>query len=187
MSDNSLSRGLGFGIPLGLILWALLIWAILSITAGAAELPVSTVSAEAAAYDTPSQAATAALGYAVDISDTIEMAGGIIERDHKFYFTNPVPGNETRFELRLKFLGKLVAIYHTHPGHHSDVFSPEDVTTAQALAVPSYIRVVETNVVYKMSPGGTGTMLTGGNSCHGMTCAEYYQRRERAVLAAYGQ
>jgi proteasome lid subunit RPN8/RPN11 len=93
-------------------------------------------------------AALAALRSAMKHTDCHEYAGAVIERDGSYFFTQPAASHSDTFELHIRLAQgeHLAAIYHTHPrcrvDEESTYFSPDDVATAKALRVPSYIGVL---------------------------------------------
>lgn len=156
----------------------------------AAESPLlAIVSPTATSYPTEQAAAEAALLKALDYSTTIEEAGGIIKQGASYVYTMPVPGNEAHFAIRLRFSGKLVALYHTHPkDSYSYEFSPEDKRIAADLHVTSYIRITQTDTVLRLNTSGTISQISGPRGlCHHMECGAYYAAQQAAVLHAYGQ
>jgi hypothetical protein len=179
-------RGALFSLPVSLMIWALMLWILLASTARSAEL--ATVAPDAQPYATAREAAEAAL--LLSEGSPTELAGGIILREGGYYFTSPVgTGRGDHFDIRLRFAGKLVAIYHTHPGEGADLsstFSPEDRTVAKQLNVVSYIRSVITQSNYSLDTNGTITNMTGHTLCHGMECKDYYAMIQHRYLVLYG-
>jgi len=172
-------------IPLSLILWALILG--LATCAHAADLPVAT-TAGAVGYDTEAAAAEAALKAAVEQSSVTEQAGGIALKDGKFYPTDAVSnGSEERFAVRLRLVGRLVAIYHTHPDNgFSESFSDADRAVASQMGVHSYIRSVSSNSVYLLSNGHISSV--GGKAlCHGMGCRDYYAAVNHRIMVVLGK
>ena len=53
----------------------------------------------------------------------------------------------------------LAAVVHDHPGDDSfgQVFSPQDLTVAKALKIPSYVRFLKTGELRSFTPGKTAT------------------------------
>jgi hypothetical protein len=57
------------------------------------------------------------------------------------------------FKASLPAGTKKVALYHTHPkGKHSERFSSDDVETARAFSLPSFIGVIQTDEVRLYRP-----------------------------------
>lgn len=152
--------------------------------------PIALVAATATGYATEQLAAEAALSAATEVSVTIEQAGGIVlAYDGLYYFTTPVAGLNDHFNVRLQFRGKLVAIYHTHPGSNAglaDKYSPDDYATATRLHVASYLRVIATASTYRLDTNERIAMLTGHSLCHGIECKEYYALARRRIAVLYG-
>jgi hypothetical protein len=182
MSTNFF-RGLKFAIPLSLILWVILI-----AVARAADAPLATTQG-ANGYSTEAEAVQAALIIAAQQSAELEQAGGVAFKDGQYYPTNAVSNLDPRhFAIRIQFAGKLVAIYHTHPGKDgtADAFSRDDRAVAAQLHVHSYIRAVASGGVYLLADDRV-TQLGGHSLCHGMECKDYYALARRQVAALYGQ
>lgn len=170
---------------------AIAIGALLLFASGARADEVAAVASDAVAYSTEQQAAEAALEASEAISRDTELAGGIVLTSGTYYFTTPVSsGLHDHFDIRLQFRGKLVAIYHTHPGANSglaDQFSPEDYAVARKLKLPSYMRAISTQSNYRLSTGNTVSNLTGHSLCHGIECKDYYALARHQVAVLYGQ
>lgn len=79
--------------------------------------------------------------------------------------TEPVRGERESFRLSVKLAKgeRLAALFHTHPGSDSlaEKFSGQDVSTADALNVPSYILIVESHHVRVYEPKRTPTYHMG--------------------------
>jgi hypothetical protein len=150
----------------------------------AADLPTAS-TLNAIAYATEQEAAQAALTTAVEQDQALEQAGGIALLDGKYYPTNAVSNNDAgHFAIKIQFAGKLVAIYHTHPGTDgtADSFSKDDRQVAAQMHVHSYIKAVASNGVYLLADGRVSQV--GGHSlCHQMECKDYYAAlRHRAMV-----
>jgi hypothetical protein len=178
-------RGLRFAVPIILILWVMSFG--LATCAHAADLPIATTEG-AVGYDSESLAAEAALKAAVEQSSVTEQAGGVALKGGKFYPTNAVSnGYEDRFAIRLRFEGKLVAIYHTHPTNgFSEGFSDADKSVAAQMGVHSYIRSIASNSVYLLSSGHVSAVGEHAR-CHGMECRDYYAAVQHKIMVMYGK
>jgi hypothetical protein len=124
------------------------------------------VSPRAAAEDFASVdvAATQALRSVINLTDCREYAGAIIEQAGVYTYTTPVASHKDTFTLRLTLTRgmHLAAIYHTHPrcnaGAETLVFSPNDVTVAKQLHVPSYIGAAYDHSVRRFDPATDKTV-----------------------------
>jgi len=116
----------------------------------------SNAKAQEPAYPTVDEAAIAAERAALPRSHTYEYGGAIYRASNGLYgFTEPQTSHDPyHIEVRAKFAGALVAIYHTHPGTtpSSREFSQDDKDTARSLKVPSYIGVVMDQTVRRYNP-----------------------------------
>jgi Domain of unknown function (DUF4329) len=90
----------------------------------------------------------------------IEYAGVIIrEASGAYRYTTPVTGTEDHFTLKVFLYGgeRLAGLYHIHPlcaGKKSDeMFSPNDIQTADRLNVSSFIWVGVDDSVREYIPG----------------------------------
>jgi hypothetical protein len=122
-----------------------------------------------AAYDPtaiPAQtldAAARALIAGFPNTPNVEQSGLIYQnKDGSYGYSIPVTQNESKgFALRAAADPdhKFVAIVHTHPTDDpaSQVFSPNDVTVANQLKVPSYIQFLADGSIRKYIPGQTAT------------------------------
>lgn len=117
-----------------------------------AELPITKLAAESAAFDTAEQAALAGLQAAKSVSEEFEAGGLVLKCDADFLFTVPVSSNMTHhveFQARVPKSCTIAAMFHTHPAKHGDLarFSDSDVKMVRSTNVPSYIAVdVDSNV-----------------------------------------
>lgn len=103
------------------------------------------------AYPSSQDAAIAALNFVRHQAANREWMGAILRemgsKGADYRYTLPQAGNADNFDVKLSVpaTDTLAALYHTHPpldARPSDVdFSPNDVATANALKVPSYIWV----------------------------------------------
>ena len=155
----------------------------------AAPMPVATTQG-AVGYATEAEAAQAALTVAAQQSAELEQAGGIALKDGKYYPTNAVSNHDREhFAIRIQFAGKLVAIYHTHPGNDGtqDAFSRDDRAVAANMHVHSYIKAVASGGVYMLDSSEHVTQLGGHSLCHGMECKDYYAMARHKVAVMYGQ
>jgi len=171
---------------LGFALGALLLLA--SGAARSAERPLATTEG-AAGYSTELEAAQEALKVAAEQSTTLEQAGGIVLKGGLYYPTNAVSNSDAgHFSIRIRLSGKLVAIYHTHPGRDgtADAFSRDDRDVAKSMQVHSYIRAIESGAVYLLV-GDRATQLGGHSLCHGIECKDYYALVRHQVAVLYGQ
>jgi hypothetical protein len=116
----------------------------------------SNARAQEPAYPTVDEAAIAAEHVALKVSGDFEYGGAIYRASNGLYgFTVPQTNHDPfNINIRAKFSGTLVAIYHTHPGNTilSQEFSPLDKDTARSLKVPSYIGVVMDQTVRRYNP-----------------------------------
>jgi hypothetical protein len=80
-----------------------------------------------------------------------EYGGAIYERDGLYYHSIPVKGKAENFIFAVDpKAGKLVAIFHTHPG--DGVPSKDDIAMANKLKVASYVRGKYKDV-WRYNPG----------------------------------
>ena len=118
-----------------------------------------------AAYDPTSissptlDEAAKALIAAFPKTPNVEQSGLLYRNtDGTYGYSIPVTQNESKgFALRADH--PFAAIVHTHPTDDpaSQVFSPNDVSTADRLKVPSYIQFMADGSVRKYVPGHTST------------------------------
>jgi len=156
-------------------------------TKGAELLPVATTF-NAIGYQTEAEAAIAALNVAAEQSIELEQAGGIALLNGLYYPTNAVSNAQREhFSIRIQFTGKLIAIYHTHPGNNGDEdsFSKEDRAIASQMRVHSYIRAVASGGTYLLADNHV-TQLGGHSLCHGIECKDYYALVQHKVRVLYG-
>lgn len=98
--------------------------------------------------------------------------GGIIYQDKggRFLYSAPQGDQKTgKFSATVSIpaSAKVAGIYHTHPEGHGDpeLFSPDDVRTADAMKLASYIKALSSGNVRKYMPGATSTRpLRAGGS-----------------------
>lgn len=120
-----------------------------------------------AGFDSPDDAAQAALKEAMRRSKRFEHAGAIYEQDGRFFFTDPEESgsrNEVGVSVRYPEGARLAALYHTHPrdsrrsrGTPSDTFSAADVQIADKLGLPYYLGAVEGSEMRVFKPGQSKT------------------------------
>lgn len=117
-------------------------------------------------FDTPAAAAVYALSQAMAAHSCTETAGVVIWAGGGYTLSVPVTGTDDRFTLRVALHAgeRIVALWHTHPdcegAPNAGIVSPQDIETATALRVPSYIGVQSTGVVKVYVPGVTRTYRT---------------------------
>jgi proteasome lid subunit RPN8/RPN11 len=149
MSDNFF-HNLRFTLPLALIMWALFVWLVLAIFS----------EAQADETNTPAEMAAAELQRAMELPDAkkFEYAGVVIAQVGGGYRTTPLQRyDEATFKLVVKIVHgeKIVAIYHTHPPgkqpYLSERASPQDHEASRALHIPSYIGVVSSKQIIKVT------------------------------------
>lgn len=92
----------------------------------------------------------------------LEHAGVLIQTaEGKYQYSTLIQGDRDSFALAAKLPkgAKLAGIVHSHPGDEdmSQVFSPGDVTIANQLKIPSYVRFLKDGSVRKYVPGETAT------------------------------
>ena len=130
------------------------------------------LAALANGYDSPDEAAIAALSEALPLSVQFEYAGVIYEQDGRFHFTEPKSSGEVHdIEVHVQYPSgaKLVGLYHTHPdtktltqsGADFGWFSPYDIAVAEQLGLPSYMAYCATGDVRKFVPGETSIERLG--------------------------
>lgn len=119
--------------------------------------------ADQCAYPTPDEAAIAAERAALPLSSHYEYGGAIYRTSAGLYaYTTPQTSHDAHhIEIRAKFAGKLVAVYHTHPGlgDSNKEFSPDDKDVARTLRVPSYIGVVADQSVRRYDPSQSRSIV----------------------------
>jgi hypothetical protein len=116
---------------------------------------------ETIAYDSQDEAAKAALTeiFTTNSETSNEFAGVIVQMNGKYFYTCPVSSGETSsFSVRaaIPHNGKIVAIFHNHPGHEYsqlEYFSPNDVQVAKEMNLTSYIGVNASHNIHKFVPG----------------------------------
>lgn len=96
-----------------------------------------------------------------------ETAGMVYKSsDGKFRFSTTIPGSDDHFALRAAVPkgASLAAIVHSHPGKDArgQVFSGDDLKTADQLKLPSYVRFLDGNSVRAYRPGVTKTESMAG-------------------------
>jgi len=120
---------------------------------------------------TPDEAAVDALRR---ITEAKYELGGVIYSDPsgRYMYSDPQGDQRTgsfRAEVRIPKNAKPVALYHTHPhmveGEQklSEMFSADDVKTANAMKLASYIRSMASGNIRKYHPGVTPTRPEGGS------------------------
>jgi hypothetical protein len=92
----------------------------------------------------------------------VETAGMLYkDADGKYRYSTTIPGTDEHFELRALVPkgASLGAIVHSHPGkdQYGQVFSPDDLKTADLLKLPSYVRFLQANQMRVYRPGITPT------------------------------
>lgn len=113
-------------------------------------MPVPATPLSQDPYASYQAAALAALAAARQQKANLEWAGAVLREATKngsydYRYTIPQQGSNRHFNLALTFpkADSIAALYHTHPdigeGSLGVLFSPNDVTVANALKVPSYI------------------------------------------------
>lgn len=128
-------------------------------------IPTSQVAPDAQWYDSPEAAAHAATRSG---KADVEQAGFIVSRaDGKFAFSTPVSQRDHdnfAFRARIQPEHKLAAIYHNHPGNDPDAnfFSPRDVSVANKLKIPSFIRINQSGTLRRYTPGKSSTFTAPG-------------------------
>lgn len=108
--------------------------------------------------DSKDQAAVTALNKGGNTKDIREIAGAIYQNAQGQYcYSIPVQGKEEHFQFRAQTSPDqtMVGIYHTHPGRGDDaqIFSPDDVATANQLKMQSYIKALQSGVIKRYDPG----------------------------------
>lgn len=118
--------------------------------------------------------AASALAHCAAITSGQECAGAIYEtRDGQYHVTEPtLSPNDRHFTIRVRMPkdAHIVALWHTHDvAPNSELFSQDDINTANALNVPSYVLVLGPSpklivyvpkvdsVTYSLSLGHTST------------------------------
>lgn len=124
------------------------------------DYPIAKVASDSQGLDDMDSAAHGVLGGLTQ--DAGEQAGVILKSpDGKFHTSGPVTSAHDNFGLRIQMQKgwQLAGIYHTHPGEDElgQYFSPQDLQTAAALKVPSYVRFQKDGSVRKYVPGQTQT------------------------------
>lgn len=128
-------------------------------------VPPLTLDGNSPAFDSADEAANA-LAQTMPAQAGKEQAGALYQSDDgKYRYSTTIPGDADNFAMRVAVPKghKFVAILHTHPGNDAlgQVFSPQDLTTANGLKVPSYVRFNKDGAVRKYVPGITKTHRTG--------------------------
>lgn len=119
-----------------------------------------TVDPKSAKYSSLDEAAKACS--ALFPNDAGETAGVVFKNpDGQYLCSTTVPGTADNFELRVAVPRgvSLGAIMHSHPGKdaYGQVFSPDDIKTADQLKLPSYVRFLDANDTRVYRPGITQT------------------------------
>lgn len=139
-----------------------------------------TLDPESPAFDTPDQAASAlADKFKSDKDAVLEKAGVLFKGpDGKFRYSTSIQGQDDRFALAAQVPQghQMAGIVHSHPGkdREGQVFSPNDVGTAEQLKVPSFVRFLNDGSTRKYTPGKTKTqkMSLAGNPYAGVKVAQ---------------
>lgn len=119
-------------------------------------------------YDTPDEAALAALKRSFTRNKEYEMGGVLYKMDNKFCFSEPVTNKDPMllsFNIPLEVKKIMVGIYHTHPlSEHDDygvLFSQTDIEYADKFQVPTYIGILYSGEVKRHSPTDLLMLLDG--------------------------
>jgi hypothetical protein len=90
---------------------------------------------------------------------TKEYATALIQTDERIIYAPIVAGDNDSFKLSVSLHkgDKIVALLHTHPGTNSStrMFSPQDISMAQQLKVPSYIYLITDGTTMRYAPGSS--------------------------------
>lgn len=125
------------------------------------EIPLAQLDPESS-WDPDMEASATAALRALQPSVT-EHAGLIYQNPQGQYARSiaTTQGARDGFALRAQLNAnqKLAAIWHVHPGDddNGQIFSPNDVATAEKLKVPSYVLFQKDNSIRKYTPGKTKT------------------------------
>lgn len=124
-------------------------------------------------YASIDEAAKAAITniFATTSESSNEWAGVIVQIGNQYFYTCPVNSGEfATFNIRVAFPtnGKLVALYHSHPGteYSGEYFSPSDVQIATELKLPSYIGVETSHNIHRFVPGKDPTSAYTNSISH---------------------
>ena len=136
--------------------------------------PVRTYS-DCVTYNTPDEAAIAAVSESFIKSKNYEMGGIIYKIRGKFCYSPPVTQlkpNAVRFTISVIDKQLMVALYHTHPllddtEYHPTVFSDVDVSTTWSFSVPFYVGILTTSEVRKMNIDSILTVYDNKLICEG--------------------
>jgi Domain of unknown function (DUF4329) len=136
---------------------ALTVAAVLASDSAHADVPLSAADDAQPAYASQDAAAVAAIAASVRLSYTLEYAGAIYRAADGYHYTLPITtgsaGEVAGFRVSLSRGSTAVALYHTHPaplGLRADLteqLSPEDIATAKASRLVSYVGVLRSGHV----------------------------------------
>ncbi len=106
-----------------------------------------------------------------DSKSLLETAGAVLQApDGSYRYSTSVGGKDDSFQFSAMLPKgyKLAALVHTHPGADADgqVFSPNDLKTAQSLKIPSYVRFLNDNSFRRYQPGQTPTQNMNIHGSH---------------------
>lgn len=124
-------------------------------------LPLAQVDPNPTFYEDQDESGFNALSELGD--DSQEDAGLILQNpEGKYTYTHPLSSSQHDhfgFRAALQNGWKIAGVYHTHPGSDADgqVFSPDDLSMAAKLGVPSYIKFLKDGSIRKYMPGQTQT------------------------------
>lgn len=111
-------------------------------------------------YDSLDDAATA---FAATFPNKGDETAGMLYKDvdGKYRYSTAMPGTDEHFQLTAAVPkgASLGAIVHSHPGADQlgQVFSPNDLKTADQLKLPSYVRFLQADALRVYRPGVTKT------------------------------
>jgi len=123
-------------------------------------LPLSAPIAGQRPYATAQDAMHAAALAAIGVSNVYESGGAIYATsEDAYYFTQPVTAHATTeidYRVAAPAGARLIALYHTHPGHTgtADEFSDSDARTARRLRTPMYVVSVASRIVLGLNIQG---------------------------------
>lgn len=124
--------------------------------------PAIQVDPNSPVFDSADEAANAFAATFGSSKKINEKAGVLFKSsDGKYRYSTAIEGTNDQFALRAQVPDGMAfgGIVHSHPGTDARgaVFSPDDVSAADKLKVPSYIRFSGDNGVRKYVPGQTKT------------------------------
>ena len=105
----------------------------------------------------------AANAFAATFPNAGSETAGMLYKDAtgKYRYSTTIPGTDEHFQLTAAVPkgAILAAILHSHPGKDAlgQVFSPNDLQTADQLRLPSYVRFLDANELRVYRPGVTKT------------------------------